>query len=690
MRESNNGNALPDGKQVHYYRERYVYIRRCSLVSSLGVTLRHAIAIQMKLFLFPLFVFWLLPTLTRGQTYRDTAEISRQIKTAKKIGLTYPDSARRILERSITASKVLKSNEHTGKAMLSLASHHSERGSLEQSKKQLLEALPYCQLTAYDGNKTTMAMWNNSFAIFYSKAGYDDTALFFYYRALDELNSKGTYDPGLMGRLYCNIGSAWMEAHQNERSQYYLKKSIVIATAMKDTGLLAINHHNMGCNLAELKRFKLSKQHFLKALQFCEGLGDTTGVQLAYYGLGRIHFLRNELRPARSFFQAAIQINPKATFQNTPMYQGIGGIYFKMNELDSAAFYYHEAARYLKQDMPKSRMINYSALASIYTAQKKYKLANQYQKAYADLKDSIINEEKVKAINTLEVKYNSAEKDKQIAQKQLLLSEQANELKQKNVWLGAISVSSLLFAVSLIALYKSNKQKQKLHSERMRIVLKEQEIGNLKAMMKGEEKERSRLARDLHDGIMVKLSAVKMRLNALPEKYDVLSGTNDYGTILSELDSTTRELRQTAHNLMPDMLLEGGLGEALYYFCKKLQHGTGLCINYVQNEQLPALQQEFEIAIYRIVQELLQNAIKHAKATKTMVQLIYREEVLYITVTDNGTGFSTEQLNASTGFGLKSIRNRLRALNGVMDLQSNEQGTAVYLEFDVQSVISVN
>ncbi len=100
--------------------------------------------------------------------------------------------------------------------------------------------------------------------------------------------------------------------------------------------------------------------------------------------------------------------------------------------------------------------------------------------------------------------------------------------------------------------------------------------------------------------------------------------------------------------------------------------------------------EEFELSIYRIVQELLQNIIKHARATEAIVQLIYREDTLLISVVDNGIGFSVEKLNESAGMGLKSLRIRLKAVNGIMDLQSGEEGTAVYLEFDIRTMIITN
>src|SRR5690606_15108883 len=148
-----------------------------------------------------------------------------------------------------------------------------------------------------------------------------------------------------------------------------------------------------------------------------------------------------------------------------------------------------------------------------------------------------------------------------------------------------------------------------------------------------------------------------------------------------KLDEATDHLRNTAHNLMPDMLLEEGLSEALEYFCHNLQKGIELKIQLQLFGILPRLQAWYELSLYRIIQELLQNALKHSAAKTVIVQLSFENRLLAITVEDDGLGMAG---TTKSGFGLKTIRSRLPHMNGRMEMESEPLvGTTVHLEFDI-------
>src|SRR5690606_26418700 len=121
----------------------------------------------------------------------------------------------------------------------------------------------------------------------------------------------------------------------------------------------------------------------------------------------------------------------------------------------------------------------------------------------------------------------------------------------------------------------------------------EQEITRLKAGMEGEEKERQRIARELHDGIMVQLSVAQMNLSALAEQNNSRE-KEKIERVLEQLEKTTGDLRKTAHNLLPDMLLLDGLAEAAHYFCKTIQRDTGILVNFQLIGELPPLAPEYE------------------------------------------------------------------------------------------------
>lgn len=206
------------------------------------------------------------------------------------------------------------------------------------------------------------------------------------------------------------------------------------------------------------------------------------------------------------------------------------------------------------------------------------------------------------------------------------------------------------------------------------------EIQLLEAVIEGEEKERSRIARDLHDGISGMLVAAKLHFNTLAKKTPQLSSIPEFEQGLSLLDTALIQVRQTSHNLMPEVLLENGLVKALNRYCITINNDK-LQVNFVALNEIDRYSANFELSIYRITQELINNIIKHAQATKAFIQLSQHNNLLSLTIEDNGIGFSED--STKNGMGLKSIRKRLAAMKGTIDIHSvPRQGTSINLEFN--------
>jgi signal transduction histidine kinase len=255
------------------------------------------------------------------------------------------------------------------------------------------------------------------------------------------------------------------------------------------------------------------------------------------------------------------------------------------------------------------------------------------------------------------------------------------------LWLVGGAAVLLLLAAWFIIWYRNSSIKQRMQQKELDAVTQEQEIKTLQSMIKGEEKERTRMAREIHDGIMVQFSTIKMKLKSVPDSYRDLRcaeylDTEYYRQLVDQMEDATRDLRSTAHNLMPDMLLQDGLEDAVLYFCNNLKKNTNIDIEFQKHGQIPPLNKEFELAVYRIIQELLQNAMKHAQASHILVQLaMLSDDLLTLTIEDNGKGFDVDK--DIKGLGLASIRNRLKVMNGYIDIHSRQgQGTSVHIEFE--------
>jgi two-component system NarL family sensor kinase len=247
---------------------------------------------------------------------------------------------------------------------------------------------------------------------------------------------------------------------------------------------------------------------------------------------------------------------------------------------------------------------------------------------------------------------------------------------QKNIWILSISSGTLALIMITILIIRNFKNRQRLNNSK-------QENIRLKALIDGEEKERNRIAQDLHDGIGGLLSAAKMSLStAYPKLEPQLA---QYTNGIKLLDEAYKDLRQTAHNLSPEILKHKGLWEAIRIYSEKIGHNKNLTINFETIGDLPLLHQETELSIYRILQELLQNIVKHAHASLAIVQISANDGILHIMVEDNGHGIvAKEQPN---GIGLNSIHSRVEALEGRIDIDSRlAEGTTIYIEFSIHKL----
>jgi PAS domain S-box-containing protein len=243
-------------------------------------------------------------------------------------------------------------------------------------------------------------------------------------------------------------------------------------------------------------------------------------------------------------------------------------------------------------------------------------------------------------------------------------------------WLEAI-VSNQLANPDIRAIVVSAREvTQQIENEQ-----KLQALQLTEALLVGEEKERARIARDLHDEIAGLIAAAKMHFGVLAQKDMEMTDDTTYQQGMQLLEQAAQQVRRTSHNLMPEILLQAGLDRALQRYCTAISNQS-VHIHYICVGDIGQYPANFELALYRIVQELLTNILKHANASEAMVQISLQEQVLSLTIEDNGTGFDTS--TGTEGTGLASVKKRVAAMNGQIEVASSTgKGTSIYLEFDM-------
>ncbi|MDQ1857694.1 tetratricopeptide repeat-containing sensor histidine kinase [Chryseobacterium sp. WLY505] len=305
-----------------------------------------------------------------------------------------------------------------------------------------------------------------------------------------------------------------------------------------------------------------------------------------------------------------------------------------------------------------------------------------WEQKYSKLNDSL-NTENVKIeINKLESKFNTAEKERKIATLNAEKNQKDLEVNKKNSYLWGMGLVLLLALSLLIFLFIIFRKNKKINEQKLNEIKQKEELSLTKAILDGEERERERIARDLHDGLGGMLAGVKINFSTWSSSHLNPEKDQEFYKILGQLDSSVSELRHVARNLMPESLLNFGLETAILDLCE-FYNRKNLEIDFQAIDIDKALPLNIQLNIYRIVQELLANAVKHAEASSILLQCSQSGENFLITIEDNGKGFDKNIENTTKSMGLRNLKNRVNYLKGKMEINSDDQGTVINIELSI-------
>lgn len=502
--------------------------------------------------------------------------------------------------------------------------------------------------------------------------------------------AKKSRDYELISGLYKAVAIIFMNNNEREKASEYLNEAqLYIERAIKKSPTLAESKMETYIinaeNLVELKHFYDAEKVLDKAFSTLKNFPDSNLNDSYFYSEGLYYAKQNKNAIALESYEKGIQSAEKhlnAIALNRLKFAEYE-VLFKLKNYEKAK----KNLEYLLKNTPfvVDKKNYYNELAKVYNATKEYDKAYFYSHKYNAVNDSLNNTKFKSEIVELEAKYKKAESEKKITMLQSLNDKAALMVYSNR--LNSLLFAGLSFLLLLIVLFLwiFNKNQKKL-SVQKEINLKQElsafedrhKLSVSKALIQGEEMERKRIARDLHDGLGSMLSSVKIHLNlAKKENAETVNGVD------ALLDNSIKELRNISQNLMPESLLELSLEHALRDLCAANSNAvTKVEFQYlIKKSRLP---KNYEIMIYRIIQELLNNALKYAKASQVLVSCSQNKDVFFITVEDNGVGFDISDPKNKNGMGLKNIKNRVEFLNGKLEIESKpNQGTSAYIELNV-------
>jgi two-component system, NarL family, sensor kinase len=506
---------------------------------------------------------------------------------------------------------------------------------------------------------------NLSWGVVTYLAGKYDDVLPKYFRARDLYDSLGN-KVGL-ANINNEMAVFYHKQKDLDKALACLDVSEKLAREINDLTALGTSLGHRGSFLAIRGRFTEAKPYYEEVYKIRVQTKDSIGLGYALNDLAEIASNENNLQQALTYIDQSTAIREKlGDAQGVAInYINKGESYFKFKD-------YKNATRWMEKCLEQSLAIGFTDLSRHtydYLA-KTYKAMGDYQKAFAwqeraiIFKDSLFNADRTRVIQEMQTKYETEKKEQQIT---LLNSE--NELKQATIERNYFLIGGLITLVLLISLgfylwrYRDEqKHKAVLHEQKMR--LREAQVN---AVIESQEKERKRFASDLHDGMGQLISALQLNINAIqqqnePEKRDVLFENSEQ--ILTDIHG---EIRNIAFNLMPPVLIKEGLLAGLQELIRRINKAGSVKV-ILSHHNMPARFNEVgEISLYRIIQELLSNIVKHAQATRVTVDFTGFEDEIVLTLEDDGIGYDLEKFQNHEGNGWRNISSRLNLIKGIID-----------------------
>lgn len=504
---------------------------------------------------------------------------------------------------------------------------------------------------------------------YYFKGNYDSAAAY-YYKALDLLK-RNNY-PSEKAAVLNELGKLYRKTRDLDRALQMYDEALEIYKNLNDDNGMATIFNESGVVFEYKADYEEAINRYKKSLAIREKMNDINGKAYSINFIGGVYTLQKKFAEAEKYLLESLELRRqlKDTFAMALNYTDLGYMYTQQGNFDKAMQQYtfsNDIAVAMKY--PELLSNNYKELSIIAEQKGNMPLSLQYFKQHTTLKDSIYTNDKMKQIEMLNAKYQTEKKEQQ-------LKLQKATIAKKNYLLWGLSACFVLLALAGFAFYRKRQVQHTLNLQAE--VMKQQDIAT-RAVLAAEENERKRIAADLHDGVGQMMSAAKMNLSAFEDDLPFKDASQklSYEKIIHLVDESCREIRHISHQMMPNALLKSGLANAIREFIDKIDSRI-IQINLYAEGLHERLNSDVETVLYRVIQECVNNVIKHSGASTLDISLIKDADGIAATIEDNGKGFDVTDGKKMEGIGLKNIISRVEFLKGTVDFDSQAgKGTLI-------------
>ncbi|WP_347173807.1 tetratricopeptide repeat-containing sensor histidine kinase [Polaribacter uvawellassae] len=554
-------------------------------------------------------------------------------------------------------------------------------------------------------NKTQIALGNYYFGTYYAKQKNYSEAISYHTISLNlytELNNKVE-----IANCYMNLGAVYHAIASYEKALFNYFKSLKISESLQDKKNIAVGLESIGRVYLLTLDLKKAQENFTKALAIYEELNDKTGIVFSLSNLGASYQKEDNILKAIELFKKALPIaqeynlkiresvllgNIGSSYRNIKEYDAsleylfkalslklqlkrfgsaahscndISETYIEIGNLSKAKEYSLKAIEYAKENNLHQERYAYYVLSNIEYSLGNYKSSIKNLKQYHILQDSLFSIDKIASINEMQIKYETEKKNLKIETQESNIALLDAENKVKNQLLLFGSLALLLIFVSVILLKSRNAvKKEKL--------LQQQFSENL---LKSQEEERTRIARELHDSVGQQLTLIKRK-----------SQNENQNEITVLTNNALEEVRSISRGLYPALLKQLGLTESIEQLIHDYDEQTELFFSVDIDNINTYFTESTSLNFYRLIQECLTNIIKHANAKSVTVKIKIENKTIITLISDNGKGFDINDSKKKNSLGLKTIFERTRIMNGNLSIDSKpNNGTSFIFSIPVKN-----
>ncbi|MFD2726557.1 tetratricopeptide repeat-containing sensor histidine kinase [Hyunsoonleella rubra] len=491
---------------------------------------------------------------------------------------------------------------------------------------------------------------------------------------------ESTNDHLNAAKCYSNIASAFAELDLYPKAIEYSQKALAIFEDENQVQLKLITLPNLATQFYKNGDTLQAIDANTKAEKLALELGNKRSLSIIYNNLGEL-YLEKDSKKAKTYLEKTLEIKKELSLKSGMdiTQNNLGYAYLKRKEYRTAIDYFKKAEKTIKG---KQLVSVYNNLSEAHAKIGQLDMALDYAKKSNTLNDSILNEENQKSFLEIQTKYETEKKENEILKLETENLE-VNHRRQQNFYLfiGAL----LAFTLAILSIYflqKNAKRKRIIMQQNLKIkeqdfdqMLQAKELEGIDNILEAQEKERSKMAAELHDNLGSKVATLKLFLESYDEKDDF---SNYYKKLKSLIGDTYNEIRNISKNKNFGAQISSGLIPSTLAIAEQISDTKKVKIDVINIDVKKRIENNIEIQIFRILQELITNIIKHSEASEATIQFSEDNCMLNIIVEDNGKGFNLN--TQKSGIGLVNIEKRVEKMQGDVVIDTSiGNGTTIIL-----------